>query len=417
MDYPFYDVHFIDKNTGFACGGYYEMHGGDGYFFITQNGGKSWDVTSEKQSQVGKCFFLNDKIGYAFINRQWFTGQDFFSLFKTEDGGKTWMDKNPGLDGRDLYFVNESIGWAVGRYSEQDSTNDGGFRDYTAGAGIFKTTNQGDSWELVWKCPDENEKYRVLDSIHFANENIGWAAGNYGMLVKCTDGEYWQAQSSISDMPILKIFFVDEDNGFIACSYLSGEDQRTGMFKTRNGGATWEKLPDCLIFVNDIYFHDSRQGWAIGSDKFGKGVIQQTQDGGEHWSEQVSHLTAPLHAFSYQDGFLWAVGESSLVLRKSLSTAIKDKKQDVPFRSHLFQNYPNPLNPSTTIEFELPKPAFVTLKVYNLLGEEVTLLIAEQRLAGIHRFDWDAKGLASGVYLYRLEAGDFVQSKKLILMR
>ncbi len=100
---------------------------------------------------------------------------------------------------------------------------------------------------------------------------------------------------------------------------------------------------------------------------------------------------------------------------------------------YLSQNYPNPFNPSTTIEFTLSISAFVTLRIYNMVGEEVATLVAEQRLAGIHRFDWDAGGLASGVYLYRLEAGDpstsvsraesrgselvFVQSKKLILMR
>jgi len=83
----------------------------------------------------------------------------------------------------------------------------------------------------------------------------------------------------------------------------------------------------------------------------------------------------------------------------------------------LQQNYPNPFNPTTTIEFDLPKSAFVTLKVYNLLGEEVATLVAEQRAAGIHKFNWDARGLASGVYLYRLEAGNFMQTKKLILMR
>jgi hypothetical protein len=98
----------------------------------------------------------------------------------------------------------------------------------------------------------------------------------------------------------------------------------------------------------------------------------------------------------------------------------------------LHQNYPNPFNPSTTIEFALLQPAFITLKVYNLLGEQVALLVAEKRLSGIHKVSWDARGLASGVYLYRLEAGDlstiflnksgqagrgFVQTKKLILMR
>jgi parallel beta-helix repeat protein len=92
-------------------------------------------------------------------------------------------------------------------------------------------------------------------------------------------------------------------------------------------------------------------------------------------------------------------------------------KTEIPQNYFLSQNYPNPFNPSTTIEFALPKSAFVTLKVYNLLGEEVATLIAEQRSAGIHKLKWDASGLASGVYLYRLEAGSFTQTKKLILIR
>jgi len=94
----------------------------------------------------------------------------------------------------------------------------------------------------------------------------------------------------------------------------------------------------------------------------------------------------------------------------------------------LSKNYPNPFNPSTTIEFSLPRSAFVTLKVYNLLGKEVATLIDEPRSAGIHKFNWDARGLASGVYVYRLVlrqtqepiAGSgqiFMQTRKLILMR
>ncbi|RQW04303.1 T9SS C-terminal target domain-containing protein, partial [candidate division KSB1 bacterium] len=83
----------------------------------------------------------------------------------------------------------------------------------------------------------------------------------------------------------------------------------------------------------------------------------------------------------------------------------------------LEQNYPNPFNSSTTIEFALPEYSFVNLKVYNLRGEQVAVLLAEERPAGVHKINWDAVGLASGVYLYRLEAGQFVQSRKLLLMR
>jgi hypothetical protein len=99
------------------------------------------------------------------------------------------------------------------------------------------------------------------------------------------------------------------------------------------------------------------------------------------------------------------------------TSGVEPTSDGLPTEYRLHQNYPNPFNPSTTIEFALPKPAFVTLKVYNLLGEEVAILIAEKRTAGIQKLNWDANGLASGVYLYRLEAGGFVETKKLILMR
>ncbi|MBN1352656.1 SBBP repeat-containing protein [candidate division KSB1 bacterium] len=99
------------------------------------------------------------------------------------------------------------------------------------------------------------------------------------------------------------------------------------------------------------------------------------------------------------------------------SVAVQKEELPKPGRYWLAQNYPNPFNPTTTIEFALPQSAFIRLKVYNLLGEEVATLIAEQQAAGIHKLNWDATGLASGVYLYRLEAGDFVDVQKLILLR
>ncbi len=82
----------------------------------------------------------------------------------------------------------------------------------------------------------------------------------------------------------------------------------------------------------------------------------------------------------------------------------------------LGQNYPNPFNPSTTIKYELPKASVVRLSVYDLLGREVSVLVDERRDAGVHQVQFDASGLASGVYLYRLQAGDFVQTRRLVLI-
>jgi hypothetical protein len=103
------------------------------------------------------------------------------------------------------------------------------------------------------------------------------------------------------------------------------------------------------------------------------------------------------------------------------------EESDKPRAYDLSQNYPNPFssgarsrtagNPTTTIEFALPKASLVTLKIYDLLGNEVATLVSEKLPTGKHQRVWEAKGLASGVYLYRLKAGEFVQTKKLILMR
>ena len=88
-----------------------------------------------------------------------------------------------------------------------------------------------------------------------------------------------------------------------------------------------------------------------------------------------------------------------------------------PSNYSLDQNYPNPFNPSTTINFTIPNSEFVTLKVYNILGSEVASLVNENLSAGAYKFSFDAQGLASGVYLYELNAGNFREIKKMNLLK
>jgi len=89
----------------------------------------------------------------------------------------------------------------------------------------------------------------------------------------------------------------------------------------------------------------------------------------------------------------------------------------IPAQFLLEQNYPNPFNPSTTITFSLPRSGEVRLRVFNLLGEEVATLFSGHKDAGTHTVQWDATGQPSGVYFYRLRAGDFTQTRKLVLLR
>ena len=104
-------------------------------------------------------------------------------------------------------------------------------------------------------------------------------------------------------------------------------------------------------------------------------------------------------------------------LKESYGITFNEIKVIQPAEFALQQNYPNPANPSTTIEFDLPKSSQVTLKIYNILGEEVAILVSGQLAAGSYTYEWDGSNVASGVYLYRLETEGYIETRKMILMR
>ncbi len=89
----------------------------------------------------------------------------------------------------------------------------------------------------------------------------------------------------------------------------------------------------------------------------------------------------------------------------------------LPIEYNLSQNYPNPFNPSTTISYSVINSDLVQIKVYDILGREVKILVNELKQAGTYEIQFDATGLASGIYLYRIESGSFVQTKKMILLK
>ena len=104
------------------------------------------------------------------------------------------------------------------------------------------------------------------------------------------------------------------------------------------------------------------------------------------------------------------------VLHVRMTTDV-DVTVETPEQFSLIQNYPNPFNSSTTIKYELPKVSEVRLSAYDLLGREVSVLANERMNAGVHEVRFDGSNLASGVYFYRLQAGDFVQAKRLVIAK
>ncbi len=145
-----------------------------------------------------------------------------------------------------------------------------------------------------------------------------------------------------------------------------------------------------------------------------------------YWSSYLENL--PIHVqagntFESIEGILWySFGEYKLIPRKNDDftgyVTVVETNTQVPNNYSVSQNYPNPFNPSTKIQYILPAEGNVVLKIYNILGKEVKTLIAnEYRTAGSHTVTFDAHDLPSGVYFYRLQAGNFISVKKMILLK
>jgi hypothetical protein len=120
-----------------------------------------------------------------------------------------------------------------------------------------------------------------------------------------------------------------------------------------------------------------------------------------------------------QTYFIKQAGGSGIVSATSVASGGRASREASgrPKRTSLEQNYPNPFNPMTSIRYSIPQDQQVSLKVVNLLGQDVRTLIDEERPAGTYTVEWDAAALPSGVYFYRLEAGTHVEMRKMILSR
>ena len=178
---------------------------------------------------------------------------------------------------------------------------------------------------------------------------------------------------------------------------------------------------DQLLVGNSVV----KQGRAVvaiwGDDEMTKDVIEGAQEGENlsitAWS-QVDQKEKPLTYSSLIDALSGKRIEGSMKFRTDavwIAEAATEKL--IPSVFFLDQNYPNPFNPTTTIKYGLPRDVKVTIEIYNLLGQKVVTLVDADQKAGYYDVKFEAMRFASGVYFYRISAGDFRQTKKLLLLR
>jgi photosystem II stability/assembly factor-like uncharacterized protein len=430
-------VSFADPQTGVAVGN---------SVLRTSDGGASW-------AQWGQDAELRD-VTLVDPDNGWAVG-DFGTTVRTTDGGAHWSVHPTGVGGslRAVSFVDHARGIAAGEGGAIVTTEDGGLTwqvrsggtsanltgaycgegglGIVAGDGgmLLRTTDGGATWVRMTSV-DAGINFTC---VRFVGTATGFALGTkdqngfWCIVLRTTDaGLTWTEVARLPDIWDPRFGLADGSVGILTGS--SGE-----LFRTSDGGVSWTRQDG---FTNGqltgASFAGSNVGVVGGAQYFGCGshcgyslcVIYRTTDGGLTWTNSLNtERDGGINAVALADAHIGiAVGSRGLILRTTTggSTWVNQEPPfagGVPSETKLQQNYPNPFNPQTKIRFSIMSTQHTTLTVYDILGRRVAVLVDEKKAPGRYEVAFDGARLASGMYIYRLTAGPYVETRKMLLLK
>lgn len=391
-------ITFVNENTGFAVGI-------SSTLLRTSNGGDNWiDVNISSSATIYNCvLFANNTTGFVV--------SDAGELIKTTNGGINWQINPMSSNSlKYIYFINETTGFVGG---------DNGT--------LFRTTNTGGNWTDVSLSIGE-----TISKIAFSDEDYGYFLTrkffNDGHVYKTTNGgTNWEIVNNVftgynGSRALFDCVPLNRDTVYISLGYY-----QTGIMRTVDGGQNWQYIYNHFQMGNypgsfyELFFND---GYIYAINGATDGVpcyMVKSSDGGFNFTHYTAYR---LVGYVYDVYFFknspvgYTCGESGYIVKlNSYLTGVTNSSAILPDKFLLRQNYPNPFNPSTEISFDIPKQTFVTLKVYDISGREVAKLANGEYTPGAYSIVFDASKFASGVYFYRITAGDFVETKRMVLIK
>jgi len=394
-------LNFSDVSTGLASSNYadgWSMNSSNnGFIWKTTDCGCNWEqklVTNDNE-YISRMAFVNSLTGFACGNNK---------IYKTEDFGNNWAKDSIGNNIFNcVNFIDQCTGWVCGK----------------AGS-IYKTINCGQNW-----IQENSGTFNNFNSVVFTDINNGFAGTDSGAVYKSTNGGYnWNFLTNIGGRNITQIYFINSLSGFIVANrpviHYDGFYTNRLLLKTADSGNTWIPVLSDTIYgyqlnFNNVFFINENNGWLVSS----RPEIKHSTNAGNTWvSESVPVQEKYYGVFFLNNETGWVSGSMGSILSKGIPPlGLNNYQRNLPDQFLLYQNYPNPFNPTATIRYDLPKDAKVLIKVYDIIGREVRKLVDEFKKAGSYTVSFDGTNLASGIYFYRIEAGDFVQTKKMVLIK
>lgn len=406
--------------------------------FFTSDGGQSWSDRSNGM----KLHNLSDVMFKG--NNEIFLGSAY-GMYYSDDNGSTWEDRSGAIPGGSIYSMGKD--------------NSGAIYAGTFGNGIYKTTNSGATWNAVNNGLPVSSRIKAIRSMPDNSLVLlkeGTSTFDTLKIFKSTNGgNDWSEIHRVGELILSSGFGVDSQGNI----FLTGMTMFIEgiIIRSTDGGSTFEELNTGSSIKHDYFttggsvlysitydkiFRSTNQGtnwselpagpWgnnrvgpmAVCSDgdlllNGGSGVYYSTNEG-TSWTASNTGLASPLglRGFAFDNNsFAYIYTYEEGLYKSDNVTSLQTNQNVIPERYSLAQNYPNPFNPSTQITFDIPLRSNVSLIVYNGLGQEVARLVKGETEAGSYTYNFDASGYSSGIYFYRLEAGEFSETKRMVFIK
>lgn len=355
-----------------------------------------------------------------------------YGVMATADYGQTWTALNNGLIFPEVYtladnstylFAGTSGGvfrsidgqqWTLANFGVGNTVvqslvaSDTLVLAATRSLGVLASSDNGTSW-----IPSNAGLLNLSVTALAQVRDYIFAATQSGVFRSADNGLNWAyASEGITDTLIGALLAKD--------TMLFAGTNQGGVFRSTNLAVSWEPKNSGL---------DTGIGWIYvgslstdGTNLFAgaREPVYLSRDNGESWTNRSEGLPPNWNVTSVAVTGPYLFAAQFYGVSRRLHTEITDVGPELvgnPGMFQLEQNYPNPFNPTTTFSFDIPYSTFVILKVFDLLGREAATLVNERRDAGVHRVEFSGAGLPSGVYVYRMEAGEYARGRKMLLIK